>query len=147
MENIIGALSQVKMTARRSVCSCRRAVIECFFADWSVRKGATRYVVLTKSRAYKFPSFASWNLFLHGLLANMQEHSFYKLSDAMCPVIGYIRGGFLVVMPRAVPLTDEEYESFDVVGFLDRETFLIPAENKQSSFGKLHGRIVAVDYG
>lgn len=114
----------------------------------SVHLGATRLVILTKTRAFKLPSLWSWKHFLEGLLANMQEKVF---SDAkwpeLCPVTFYIPGGFLSVMPRTVPLSDHEWEVFDYSTFVDREDYVIPAEDKRDSFGVLRGRLVAIDYG
>ena len=39
-------------------------------------RGATRFVIITRRRAYKFPRLLSWRHFLWGLLANMQERQF-----------------------------------------------------------------------
>lgn len=88
-------------------------------------------------------------MFLHGLLANMQETAFGTASflQGMAPVRFSLPGGFLVVMARARPLTDEEWAAFDYTAFVVRETYCIPAENKRSSFGVFAGDIVAVDYG
>lgn len=112
-----------------------------------IRSGATRHVWIIGRYAVKFPATYSWKHFLWGLLANIQEKVF---SDAgwpeLCPVIFYVRGGFLLVMPKCEPIpestTQEELESF-----CDRGEYLIPAECKESSFGMLNGRMVAIDYG
>lgn len=112
------------------------------------RRGATRVVILTRRWAIKIPSFVEWRLFLHGLLANMQERVWNQASfPELCPIAFSIPGGWLVVMQRAQPLTEEEWEDFDVEGFCNQEDYLVPAEHKRDSFGKLDGRIVAVDYG
>lgn len=124
-------------------------------AKWAV--GATRFVLLTKRNAFKFPRFDSWKSFLIGLLANMQETSFNTLGcSRLCPIRFSFPGGFLVVMPRCEPLLDEEYEElvgrrgFEkwTTGDLDGDDgIVIPVEQKQSSLGWYKNRIVAVDYG
>ena len=111
--------------------------------------GVTRLVILTKRHAIKIPNFLNgWNMFLTGLLCNQQERMFSKTGwPELCPVIFGVPGGWLNVMRRARPLTDEEWDQFDVKTFLERETGFIPAEPKRCSFGMLDGRVVAVDYG
>lgn len=63
----------------------------------------------------------------------------------------------MIVMPRCQPLTDDEYLSevaVDWARIVGDETDLeppyssaLPVEMKSCSFGRLNGRIVAVDYG
>lgn len=114
-----------------------------------MHKGATRWVFLTKRYAIKIPGLSSWSQFLTGLLANMQECVFSKAGwPELCPVIFSIRGGWLVVMPRATPLSYTSWVSFDYESFTtDHPDYDVPVENKRSSFGRLNGRIVAIDYG
>lgn len=111
--------------------------------------GVTREVFITTNYAFKLPKFSyGWKSFLQGLLANMQEVSFSKTNwPELCPIVFYIPGGWLVVMKKVEPLTDYEWENFNVVEFCNKEDYVVPAEYKQDSFGKLNGSIVAVDYG
>jgi hypothetical protein len=110
--------------------------------------GTTRIVVLFRAHAFKFPRFTAWRLFLHGLLANMQEARFSRAGyPELCPVSWSIWGGFLVVMRRAQPLTRSEFDSLDLEKWVDRGDYIIPAEPKMDSFGYLEGKLVAVDYG
>lgn len=110
--------------------------------------GSTRMVLLTKFRAIKLPRFFSWRTLLLGLLANMQEVEFSKTGwPELCPVQYWLPGGFVLVMPRVEPLTDEEFLRYSWCQWRDRGDYVIPVENKQSSFGKLSGEVVAVDYG
>jgi hypothetical protein len=89
-----------------------------------------------------------WHKFLCGLLANMQEATFGRAGyPEVCPVLFALPGGWLLVMRRAVMLTDEEWAAFDPKAFCETPNYVIPAEFKQDSFGKLDGRIVAIDYG
>lgn len=82
---------------------------------------------------------------LTGMLSNMTEAKFAALKDPnLCPVLFALPGGFLTVMRRAEPLTADEFDSFfDSRG--DRHFW--HTEWKRCSFGRLDGRIVAVDYG
>jgi len=113
----------------------------------AVMRGATRTVLLTKRYAIKVPRLASWRLFLCGLLANMQEREFSRAGwPELCPVLFSLPGGWLVVMPRAAPLSDLEWAQIDM-RWPDRADYVVPVEMKRDSFGRLLSRIVAVDYG
>jgi len=116
-------------------------------------KGATRCVLLTRRYAVKVPRLVSWRLFLHGLLSNMQEREFSRTGwPELCPVLFSLPGGWLVVMPRCEPLTDDEWSIMYIQGrrqeWADRGDYMVPVEMKRDSFGRHpeHG-IVAVDYG
>ncbi|WP_376956426.1 hypothetical protein ABNQ39_00270 (plasmid) [Azospirillum sp. A26] len=112
------------------------------------RAGATRLVLFIGGYVVKLPSPHSWRTFLWGLLGNMQERQFSRCGwDGLCPVIFALPGGFLNVMPRARPMTREEWFSFDPEQFTNRQDYIIPAEHKMDSFGWLDGRVVAIDYG
>jgi len=51
----------------------------------------------------------------------MQEREFSaERWPQLCPVIFSLPGGFLVVMPRARPLTDAEWAAFDYRAFVTR---------------------------
>jgi hypothetical protein len=66
----------------------------------------------------------------------------------LCPVVFHLPGGWLVVMPRAAPLSDEQIDGFDFGAYLmPDDGRAIPAEPKGDSFGIVNGRIVAIDYG
>lgn len=111
--------------------------------------GVTRLVLLTKNYAFKVPNVLNgWSMFLTGLLCNMQERLFSTTEwPELCPVVFSTWGGWLVVMRRARPLTDEEWETFDYARFSNRGEGIVPVELKRCSFGVLNDRIVAVDYG
>ncbi len=113
-----------------------------------IKRGATRTVILVCGYAVKVPRLHSWRAFLNGLLANMTEREFAATGwPELCPVRFSLPGGWLIVMDRAFPLTDEQWASFDPEAFCCREKYAVPAEMKRSSFGLMSGRIVAVDYG
>lgn len=117
-------------------------------AEWN-RQGITREVFLTRRHAIKIPKLIyGWHKFLCGLLANMQERTFAQSGwPELCSVVFSIPGGWLLVMRRAEPLTDAEWCAFDAEKFCDLADYVVPAEFKRDSFGKLDGRIVAIDYG
>lgn len=116
--------------------------------EWN-RCGIMREVFLTRRYAIKLPRLSyGWKIFLHGLLANMQEARWGKCGlEELCPVIFAVPGGWLLIMRKAEPLTIEEWDAFKVDSFCEREDYTIPAERKHDSFGRLNGKIVAVDYG
>lgn len=120
-----------------------------YHKNFKIVSGVTRIVILTKNYAIKIPNFSEWRLFLLGLLANMQEHIFSELGwPELCPVLFYIAGGWLVVMPKATELSDDEFNNINVEKFCDKkEQGFIPAEYKSDSFGWLNGKVVVIDYG
>jgi hypothetical protein len=65
----------------------------------------------------------------------------------LCPVVWSVPGGWLLVMRRAEPLSDEEFDSLDFLRFARTADYAVPVEDKIDSFGRFAGRIVAVDYG
>jgi len=112
------------------------------------RTGCTRIVILFGNYAIKLPCLDEWRLFLHGLLANMQERRFSKEGwPELCPVVFSAPGGWLLIMKRAKEMTNQEFETFDSRAWSDRGDYIIPVEHKSNSFGWLNGEIVAIDYG
>lgn len=114
-----------------------------------LRAGTTRVVLLIGNFAIKVPNWSEWRLFLHGLLANMQEAHFSKIEgqDKLCPVLYSIPGGWLNVMPRAERMEFEKWSKVDIQEWIKEGKFVIPVENKFDSFGIHEGRMVAIDYG
>lgn len=114
-----------------------------------VTVGATRVVVITKTLVFKFPALYSLRGFLLGLLANMQEVDFASLGwPELCPVLFHLPVGLLVVQPYAIPLSDDEFSSFDWYSFCNPDGIrVLPAEGKRDSFGRLDGKVVVIDYG
>ena len=123
-----------------------------------IKYGSTRTVILTDNYAFKLPGFWCgylkryyWKQFLLGLLANMQEKEFSGMDHPkLCPVKFYIPRGFLVVMPRAIPVSEETWERMDK-SFMEETNFMLPGEWKRVSFGGIlvdgKFRLVYVDYG
>lgn len=113
-----------------------------------IKQGTTRIVlVIAPYYVLKIPQLKEWRLFLHGLLANLQEHKFGTIQWAgLCPVTGAVPLGFGLIMRYARPLTDEEWKAFNYNFFVDKY-HMSSVENKRESFGVLNNEIVAVDYG
>lgn len=110
--------------------------------------GATRAVLLVGRYAIKIPSATTWKLFLLGLVANMQEVEFSMTGwPELCPVLWSVPGGLLVVMRRAQPITQEEFDAIQFPEWQDKGDYYVPIEAKRANMGRLDGRIVAVDYG
>jgi hypothetical protein len=92
------------------------------------RLGAFRTVFITRRYVFKLPGQWRWDgrgwwweFLLRGLLSNMQEREFAQEDwPELCPVRFSIPGGFLVVMPRARPLTSAEWASIDYRAFVTR---------------------------
>jgi hypothetical protein len=113
-----------------------------------IKRGATRIVFLVGKYAIKIPNVSYWRTFLYGLLGNMQEVAFSTLrSEKLCPVVFSFPGGFLLIMPRAEPISQEEFEAIEPTVWNEEDGFVVPGEHKWDSYGRLNGRIVRVDYG
>ena len=123
-----------------------------------IKEGSTRIVLLIRDWAIKIPNFREWRLFLHGLLANMQEKTL-NVYPEVCPIIFSFPGGFLNIAKRTRELTDLEFEQeilpkcerdtnyVNRVYFVNTDDYCLSVEGKASSFGWLDGRIVIIDYG
>lgn len=123
-----------------------------------LEKGCTRWVIVTRRYALKFPACYSWSHFLQGLLCNLQERNVATLHNEeriLYPVF-CLWGGWLNVYPRVSILTELEFENVDIRRFcptkdgeypIEGVIHNIPVENKHSSFGWYQERVVAIDYG
>lgn len=114
-----------------------------------IKRGATRTVFLIGRWAIKVPTARRWRQFLRGLLGNMDEAEFYSRgATGLCPVLFHIPGGLLVVMRRAEPLTDAEWQPIE---WHEPDAYSggvkVDLEHKRSSWGMVDGELVAVDYG
>jgi hypothetical protein len=86
-----------------------------------------------------------------GVRCNRFEANYYREASPecrakLCPVLWCSPWGVVLVMPRAEPIAEDEfyklYES-DGLPFYDLDS---PFEWKPSDWGRLDGRIVALDY-
>ncbi|MPZ48210.1 MAG: hypothetical protein GEU75_02670 [Dehalococcoidia bacterium] len=121
------------------------------------REGLTRVVLLTDKHVVKLPNFlglrsseSSWLLFLQALVENAREAKASRLNhlvdNKLCPVVFAIPGGWLNVMKRADPVPAQVFNALDYAAFIRCGDYWLAVENKQSSFGFLDGRLVAIDY-
>lgn len=108
--------------------------------------GCNRMVILSRTRAYKFPNPTSWKSFLFGLLNNMNEVR-RSGRPGLCPVLWSIPGGWLVVMPRADKMELREFETLLKAQWLEQIIAHTHVERKPCSWGWIDGKLVAVDYG
>lgn len=116
-----------------------------------IKKGTTRTVILIGSYAIKIPRFwhkfpsHRWKIFLRGILANIDENFWWKCAfqkEKLCPVLWKSPLGFILIMRRAAPLKEEEYDKEK----LENDFKLLPLDNKLINFGKIENRIVLIDY-
>lgn len=115
-----------------------------------MKKGSTRYVFFIGNYAFKIPSLHGYTQFLWGLLANMQEVKFSKISsikDKLCPVVFYIPFGLMLVMPKVRVLNQNEISKSELESFCLDKNCIIPSEIKYDSFGYLGNKLVAIDFG
>lgn len=108
--------------------------------------GVTRIVVLTSKYAIKLPTVMyGWKMFLYGMLGNMNERT-WSGQKGLCPVLWSVLWGFCNIMPRCEALTDDEFARL-VPEHWGKGCALPEVEIKTCSFGRLQGKIVAIDYG
>jgi len=116
-----------------------------------IKKGTTRIVFLIGKYAIKFPRIHHkypghrYKMFLRGLLANIDENFWWKSTykrDKLCPVKFKSPLGFFLVMDRAIPLKESEYNKEQ----FEKDFFGLPLDNKIVNFGKIDNRIVLIDY-
>lgn len=115
--------------------------------------GTTRFCICIGKYAFKFPKFSisypnghRWKIFLRGILANIDENYWWKYSqnkEKLCDVLFYFPLGLFIVMKRAKPLSDTEYEYEK----MKKDFCEFSLDNKKENFGKLDDdRIVLIDY-
>lgn len=116
-----------------------------------IRSGGTRWVVLTKNHAIKFPIPTTWKRFIQGLLSNITEGQWKGMDKKyLCPIVYTNRFGLLVIMKRCEPVRHEglfwvELESLYSECELGRNFYEYDAFPK--NFGYYKGRLVKIDYG
>src|SRR5690349_14864457 len=116
------------MSQRKAIRPARRSVRPSMLQQerfrvfgLTMRKGTARRVFLTKRYAVKVarlrPYVAwrsrSWRSLLEGFRANLKERHTWQRSHAghLCPIWFSDWVGFLVIMPYARALTDDEFEN------------------------------------
>lgn len=114
---------------------------------WTIRRGMTRTVLLTRRWAVKFPSMRAhdeglpgvlWSM-SRGVLANLSERS-HSHEAGVCPV-HWSLAGLVNVYPRCEPaLTELVAADYDAIGCIG------PMQRKPENVGYLNGVLVYVDY-
>lgn len=124
-----------------------------------LHRGSTRLVLLVGRWAIKVPYAGEWRLFLHGLLANLQEARWSRETAGFPPddparlrlarVHWSLPGGWLVVQERAY-IPRNFYRKFIRQGELGRMRHVfdgLPYDGNEYNFGFIGRRLVLVDYG
>ena len=125
----------------------------------TMRKGTARRVFLTKRYAVKLVRLRlraawqsrSWGLLLEGFRANLKERHAWRQSHAehLCPIVFSDRLGFLVIMPYARALTDDEFESLSNEYIEEgARSFgrVLSGDFKRENYGMLGEQRVKIDY-
>lgn len=113
-----------------------------------VRSGATRHAILVGRYALKVPNVRNgWEMFLCGILGNIQEQKFSGSDLIFCPIVFSIWGGWFNVMRRASPMSEDDFDRLVTDDFMQSHSMIVPCEIKVSSFGYIEGKVVCVDYG
>ena len=119
---------------------------------FKIERGATRIVFVFKKFAIKIPTFKQYNLFLNGLLANLQEKTWSGHHPDLAKVHFCGRLGFFLVMERAEVLSsdvdwlktketlEKKYKDDDLREFL-------MSDFKPSNWGFINGQLKNIDYG
>jgi len=95
-----------------------------------------------------------------GTRCNRYEADLYRRAttrhkDMLCPVIACSRGGAVLLAKAATPLTPSDYDELRKSGGFPPDWDYDPAdgdggcpfERKREDWGRLDGKLVAVDYG
>ena len=117
------------------------------------KRGSTRIVFVFKHFVIKFPSPASWKLFLHGLLANIQEGSFTKSminQTGLTPVYYFNSLGFCVISKRARTVNHRGLfwvELTRLVATSELHKDFWSSDAKPENFGFINNQLVKIDLG
>lgn len=124
-------------------------------------RGITRLVIELKNVVIKLPNFTySWQHFLKGLLANIQESQTWKWhprKDLLCPVLWCSWGGWLLVMRKAdvskhikeVAVQEDIFQTKEYRETLYAEWIIegLSGDDKEDNYGYINDRLVKIDYG
>lgn len=116
-----------------------------------IKSGGTRWVLLTRRYAIKFPIPKTWKHFVQGMLSNLTEGRWKDYPDKhLCPIHYSNRFGLLVVMARAKEIEHDglfwcELESLYHSCKLSKEFYEYDAFPR--NFGYYKGTLVKIDYG
>jgi hypothetical protein len=116
-----------------------------------IRDGVTRKVFIFSKVAIKIPTFRSWELFLSGILANLQEKKFSGTHPMLLPVL-FSFAGLINIMPACEKTfaTEEDEQIIDATleQYKDDNLFeFLQSDCHPANFGIYENKIVKVDYG
>lgn len=119
-----------------------------------VKKGITRIIFIFQNYVIKLPNFTySWNLFLTGLLANLNERNCWKYNvdnELLCPIIWMSIGGWILVMKKVDVKKHIEERKLDNINHFDYYIKWINSgfggDDKPDNYGYLNEKLVKIDY-
>lgn len=112
--------------------------------------GCTRCVLLVGKYAIKFPVLSCWEMFLKGLVANIEEGKWSRFPSKHLPKTYYVaRSGFISIQERVRPVRHEGLYLVDLAQLcaqseVSSDFWLRDA--KASNFGYRGNTLVKVDY-
>lgn len=119
---------------------------------FKIERGATRIVFVFNKFVIKIPSFKQYNLFLNGLLANLQEKLWTGHHPDLAKVYFCGKLGFFLFMEKAEVLSNdvnwektmerlgEKYKDDELSEFM-------MSDFKPSNWGFINGELKKIDYG
>lgn len=116
-------------------------------------KGTTRCVYLVGKYAFKIPSIQSWEQFLQGMLANLQENCWWKETHHknLARVHYCDRLGLCLVMEKAdyVMCSNPNVDTQKSIAefFYECEDAGLPVDPRSSNIGVFNGQYKFIDYG
>lgn len=120
-----------------------------------IEHGVTRMVLIFKKYVIKIPTFREWRLFLHGLIANINEGDAFKQlksRDDLAKVYYYNKLGLFLIMERVVVCDNDEccslLEILEEKYKNDEFKKFMMSDYKSSNWGRrTDGTLVKIDYG
>lgn len=120
-----------------------------------IERGVTRIAFIFKKYAIKIPTFKEWRLFLHGLIANINEGDTFKQlksRDDLAKVYYYNKFGLFLIMERVVVCDNDEclslLEILEEKYKNDEFKKFMMSDYKTSNWGRrTDGTLVKIDYG
>lgn len=118
-----------------------------------IKKGTTRTCFIIGKICFKFPTVSKWELFLLGILANLNEIKFEQALHPFTPKIYLSFKGLCNVVEAVDVIEEDDYLNL-YMELIDKKEYenIKPilknlVEEKPSSIGMKDGKIYAVDYG
>ncbi len=116
------------------------------------QQGCTRIVILTKRYAFKIPRITSWEGFLLGCLANLNERRWKNVPTEyrLCPIFYANRFGLLNIMPRCKRIQHRGFYFQELISICAQSPVaseFYMSDAKPENYGIYMGRMVKLDYG